>query len=37
MSANCYAIRWIPRVVGTLLFLMLIVFAVAEGFPVGQI
>jgi len=27
------AIRWIPRVVGTLLFVMLIVFAVGEGVP----
>lgn len=28
-----HAIRWIPRVVGTLLFVMLIVFAVGEGVP----
>ena len=28
-----HAIRWIPRVVGTLLFVMLIVFAVGEGLP----
>ncbi|MDH3575429.1 MAG: hypothetical protein OET57_15240 [Desulfobacteraceae bacterium] len=28
-----YAIRWIPRVVGTLLFVMLIVFAIGEGVP----
>ena len=28
-----YAIRWIPRVVGTLLFVMLIVFAIGEGIP----
>ncbi len=28
-----YAIRWIPRVMGTLLFVMLIVFAVGEGVP----
>ena len=29
-----YAVRWIPRVVGTLLFVMLIVFAVGEGIPI---
>jgi len=28
-----YAIHWIPRVMGTLLFLMLIVFAIGEGVP----
>lgn len=28
-----YAIRWIPRVVGTLLFVMIILFVVGEGIP----
>ena len=28
-----YAIHWIPRVMGTLLLLMLIVFAIGEGVP----
>jgi len=28
-----YAILWTPRVIGTLLFVMLIVFAIGEGIP----
>ncbi|MFH1287261.1 MAG: hypothetical protein ABII25_00995 [bacterium] len=35
MDKKCfgYAIHWIPRIVGTLLFVMLIIFAVGEGVP----
>ena len=35
MNKKCfsYAILWTPRVIGTLLFVMLIVFAVGEGIP----